>query len=88
MKRNGINGHALAGPVPLRIRFGKALFRYRWFYLMMVPGLLYYLIYHYVPMAGLMIAFKDYNLSKGIWGSEWVGFKHFETIFGSPDFTS
>ncbi|ALS27102.1 sugar ABC transporter ATPase [Paenibacillus sp. 32O-W] len=86
MKRNGINGHALAGPVPLRIRFGKALFRYRWFYLMMVPGLLYYLIYHYVPMAGLMIAFKDYNLSKGIWGSEWVGFKHFETIFGSPDF--
>ncbi|MGE7823986.1 ABC transporter permease [Paenibacillus sp. NPDC093718] len=70
----------------METRLGKALFRYRWFYLMMLPGLLYYLIYHYVPMGGLIIAFKDYNLSKGIWGSEWVGFKHFQTIFGSPYF--
>lgn len=68
------------------VRFRKALFRYKWFYLMMIPGLLYYVIYHYVPMAGLVIAFKDYSLGKGIWASEWVGFKNFEIIFSSPDF--
>ncbi|GIP39806.1 protein LplB [Paenibacillus sp. J31TS4] len=60
--------------------------RYKWFYLMMTPGLLYYLIYHYVPMGGLVIAFKNYNLMKGIWGSDWVGFDNFRTIFSSPDF--
>lgn len=53
---------------------------------MMAPGLVYYLIYHYIPMGGLIIAFKDFNLAKGIWGSEWVGFKHFQTIFNSPFF--
>lgn len=86
MKHASAVGNPLDSPVPLRIKLGKALFRYRWFYLMMVPGLLYYLIYHYVPMAGLMIAFKNYNLSKGIWGSEWVGLKNFHIIFNSPDF--
>lgn len=64
----------------------RAAVRYRWFYLMMVPGLLYYLIYHYLPMAGLIIAFENYNLRAGIFGSEWVGFKNFETIFSSPEF--
>jgi len=71
---------------PLWRRTLRALTRYRWFYLMMAPGLVYYLIYHYIPMGGLIIAFKDFNLAKGIWGSEWVGFKHFQTIFNSPFF--
>lgn len=53
---------------------------------MMVPGILYFLVYHYAPMAGVIIAFKDYNLREGIFGSEWVGFKNFETIFSTPDF--
>lgn len=65
---------------------GRALIRYRWFYLMMLPGILYYIIYHYIPMGGLMIAFKDYNLMKGVWGSPWVGFDNFKTVFSSPDF--
>ncbi|RAV21711.1 sugar ABC transporter permease [Paenibacillus contaminans] len=54
---------------------------------MMLPGILYYVVYHYVPMAGLLIAFKKYNLVKGIWGSDWVGFENFITVFSSPDFT-
>ncbi|WP_245954445.1 ABC transporter permease [Paenibacillus flagellatus] len=65
---------------------GKALVRYRWFYLMMLPGILYYIIYHYIPMGGLLIAFKKYNLVKGIWGSEWAGLDNFRTVFTSPDF--
>jgi len=52
----------------------------------MVPGLIYYFIFNYLPMAGLVIAFQDYNLLKGIWGSPWVGFDNFRVIFSSPDF--
>lgn len=64
----------------------KSVIRSRWFYVMMAPGLLYYFIFHYVPMGGILIAFQDYNLLKGIWGSPWVGLDNFRTIFASPDF--
>ena len=64
----------------------KSLYRHRWLYLLMLPGVLYYLIYHYVPMAGLVIAFKDYQLMDGIWGSPWVGLDNFRKVFSSPDF--
>src|SRR5690606_17658557 len=69
----------------VRSRMARAICRYRWYSLMMVPGLLYFFIYHYLPMGGVIIAFKDYNLLKGVWGSSWAGLKHFETIFTSPD---
>lgn len=63
----------------------KPLVRYRWFYLMMAPGLIYYFIFHYLPMGGVLIAFKDYNLMEGIWGSPWAGLKHFEEMFRAPE---
>jgi putative aldouronate transport system permease protein len=53
---------------------------------MMIPGLLYYALFHYLPMAGILIAFQDYNLMKGIWGSPWVGLDNFIHVFQSPDF--
>jgi putative aldouronate transport system permease protein len=49
--------------------------------LMFLPGLLYYAIFKYVPMGGLIIAFKDYNFFDGVFGSPWVGWKNFETLF-------
>ena len=52
----------------------------------MIPGLLYYALFHYLPMAGILIAFQDYNLMKGIWGSPWVGLDNFIHVFQSPDF--
>ncbi|WP_314584830.1 ABC transporter permease subunit [Paenibacillus terrigena] len=56
----------------------------RWpFYLMLLPGLLYIIIFNYLPMFGAVIAFKDYNPVKGVWGSEWIGFKNFEFFFKS-----
>lgn len=67
-------------------RVFRKVYRYRWFYLLMAPGLLYFLIFRYVPMAGLLVAFKDYSVTKGIWDSPWVGWRNFETIFNSPDF--
>lgn len=50
-------------------------------YLMLTPVILYYLIFHYKPMYGAIIAFKDFTPSKGIMGSPWVGFKHFQEFF-------
>jgi putative aldouronate transport system permease protein len=52
-------------------------------YLMISPVLLFYIIFHFVPMYGLIIAFKDFQPIKGITGSEWVGFKHFIEFFQS-----
>ncbi|MGG1513874.1 ABC transporter permease subunit [Paenibacillus oryzisoli] len=50
-------------------------------YLMAIPVIAYYLIFHYGPMYGLQIAFKEYSPAKGILGSPWIGFKHFESFF-------
>ncbi|MBD2866974.1 ABC transporter permease [Paenibacillus arenilitoris] len=52
--------------------------------LLFLPGALYFIIFKYVPMGGLMIAFKDYNFHDGVFGSPWVGMKHFDTIFSQP----
>ncbi len=56
-------------------------------YSMILPGVLYFLIFKYVPLAGSVIAFQDYNLFKGIFESEFVGFKHFENLFTYPEFS-
>lgn len=62
--------------------------RRRWqLYLMLLLPVLYVIIFCYVPMGGITIAFKDFSMRKGIWGSEWVGLKYFEQFFNSPDFT-
>lgn len=53
--------------------------------LMMLPGLFYLLVNNYLPMAGMVIAFKDVNYAKGILGSDWVGFKNFEFLFKTTD---
>lgn len=49
--------------------------------LMFLPGLLYYIIFKYAPMGGIVIAFKDFNLREGVWGSPWVGWANFEQLF-------
>lgn len=55
-------------------------------YLLLLPAFLYVLIFNYVPMYGIQLAFKEYMAGLGIWGSPWVGFEHFERFFASPDF--
>ena len=54
-------------------------------YLMMLPGLLYLFINNYMPMAGLVVAFKQVNFSTGIWKSPWVGLKNFEFLFTTDE---
>lgn len=55
-------------------------------YLMLLPGLVLIIIFHYLPMYGSIIAFKDYNLMEGIIGSPWVGLKHFDALFQAREF--
>ncbi|MDO4867515.1 MAG: ABC transporter permease subunit [Clostridia bacterium] len=55
----------------------------RWLYLMLLPCILNFVIFHYVPMYGLQIAFKRYNIVLGAQASPWIGLKHFENFFSS-----
>lgn len=62
----------------------KKRLKYDWqIYLLLAPALTYLLLFHYLPIYGIQIAFKDFVATKGIWGSEWVGLKYFERYFES-----
>lgn len=58
----------------------------KYLYLMILPGALYFIIFKYLPMGGLVIAFQDYKPFLGITGSQWVGFQHFIRLFTEPTF--
>lgn len=64
----------------------KAVKEHKVLYLLMLPGLLYFILFRYLPMFGLVIAFKDYNIFKGIWASDWVGLANFKALVHSSDF--
>ncbi|GIP33661.1 sugar ABC transporter permease [Paenibacillus sp. J2TS4] len=55
----------------------------KYVYLMLLPVVVYYAVFHYGPMYGVQIAFKDYSPTLGFWGSPWVGFKYFQDFFNS-----
>jgi putative aldouronate transport system permease protein len=60
--------------------------QFKWLYLLLLPGIVYFALFRYGPMYGAIIAFKDYVPFLGIADSPWVGFEHFEDFFASPDF--
>jgi ABC-type polysaccharide transport system, permease component len=60
--------------------------RHKMIYWLTLPVVVYFLIFSYLPMAGLIMAFQDFKPSKGFFGSEWVGFQHFVDFFTSPNF--
>jgi putative aldouronate transport system permease protein len=57
-------------------------------YVLLLPAVVYLFIFNYIPIAGIQIAFKDYTASGGIWGSTWVGLKHFKYFFNSVQFST
>ncbi|SDE37923.1 putative aldouronate transport system permease protein [Paenibacillus sp. UNCCL117] len=67
-------------------QFLKEVRRHKWLYLMVLPGILYFAVFKYVPMLGIAIAFKDYQPFAGFLDSPWVGLKHFERFFSNDDF--
>jgi len=81
----------LTPPQPLNNRAAaktlkRDLYRDRWLYIFLIIPVVYYVVFKYVPMYGAVIAFKDYKLAKGIFGSSWVGLRQFERLFKTPDF--
>ncbi|MBO2944618.1 sugar ABC transporter permease [Paenibacillus sp. F411] len=64
----------------------RDLLRDRWLYVMLLPGIIYFLVYKYLPMWGVIIAFQNYSPALGILDSAWVGLKHFNRLFSEPTF--
>jgi putative aldouronate transport system permease protein len=64
--------------------WGKVI-RDKYLLLLILPCLLYFILFRYLPMFGIVIAFKNYNLFKGVWASDWVGLKHFIAFIHNPD---
>jgi putative aldouronate transport system permease protein len=66
-----------------RAKWWKSIWQNWELYVLISPVIIYFIVFHYFPLYGLQIAFKDFIASKGILGSPWVGFKHFERFFDS-----
>lgn len=75
-------------PKPRKNSLLKRLNQNKFLLLLFLPCLLYFALFKYLPIFGIVVSFKDLNLFKGIWASEWVGFKHYITFLNSPDFFS
>ena len=69
------------GGKPISKRIGA----YWQLYLMLLIPVVLTIVYKYIPMYGIQIAFRDYKASRGMWGSEWVGLQWFERFFSSPN---
>jgi putative aldouronate transport system permease protein len=59
--------------------------RDRTYLLLLAPVLIYYIMFRYIPMFGIVVSFMDYNLFKGVWASDWVGLKHYRIFINNPD---
>ena len=64
----------------------RYIWKNRYLYILLLPCVLYFIIFNYVPMYGLVLAFKDFKFSKGIIGSPWVGLENFKYLFGLDRF--
>lgn len=78
-----MNKTVVSSHKPRRMTWRKAISRYWQMYLLLIPVIIYFILFAYKPMLGIQIAFKNYKLRAGIWNSPWVGFKHFISFFDS-----
>ncbi|MDD9267173.1 ABC transporter permease [Paenibacillus sp. GCM10023248] len=67
-------------------RLRDRMLQHKYIYMLALPGILYFILFKFVPLWGLLLAFKDYNPYSGFWGSEWVGLNHFIQLFGDSNF--
>lgn len=68
-------------------RVTKRLLRDRWLYIMLIPGVVFFLLFKYMPMYGVLISFQNFQPFLGFWKSDWVGFNNFARFFSDPMFT-
>jgi len=85
-KKSSMQHLTSRGTVIRRRRTAKEIWKNRHYYILLLPALLFFIFFHYVPMAGIILAFKDFSYSNGILGSEWVGLEHFRRLFESASF--
>jgi putative aldouronate transport system permease protein len=72
-------------PLKSRNKFLKDLNTHKWLWLMALPGIAIVFVFNYLPMFGVILAFKDYKIADGILGSKWVGFDNFKYLFSTRD---
>lgn len=86
LKRNITTMRVNAQRASMSSTLARRLLRNRWLYLMVLPGLLYFLVFKYWPMYGIFIAFQDFQPFLGFWDSPFAGVKHFERLFSDSNF--
>lgn len=88
MRRNQASSAQSTPRIKLKSDLAKRVWKHRSIYMLILPAVIWFLIFCYYPMYGLLIAFKDYKYSKGILGSNWVGLLWFERFLTDPSFWS
>ena len=84
MSRTVVPGRVQKNSLSAFVNKADKDFKKNWvLYLMVLPVIAYYIIFHYLPMYGIQIGFKDFNIAKGYMGSPWVGLKYFQQFFES-----
>lgn len=77
----------VSSPVTMKIKkLGSGIWKHKGIYGLLIPGILWYLIFAYIPMGGLSLAFKTYKANLGIWHSPWAGLTNYEHVFRDPTF--
>ncbi len=84
LKRSSTSAHGWA---QIRRPLWSDVYRYRHYYILMLPAIVLLIVMRYVPMAGIVLAFKRYNIQGGIWHSPWAGFRYFQQMIEAPEFT-
>jgi putative aldouronate transport system permease protein len=69
-----------------KLEFLKRMNRSKYYLVMLLPCLIFFTVFHYLPMFGIIVSFKNFSLYKGVWASDWVGLSHYITFFQSKDF--
>jgi len=64
----------------------KAIKKYKYLYMLGLPGIIFFIVFKYIPMFGIIVAFQNYSPIRGVMSSAWVGFDHFARLFSDPDF--
>lgn len=73
-------------PLSRRQKIRSNIWKHRYIYLLLLPGVAFIIIFNYIPMYGITLAFKKYMANSGILGSPWIGLSNFEKLFAQPDF--
>lgn len=88
MEKNSINEEVYKAKIRVKrkVTLNQAIARDKWLYIMLIPGIIYFILFKFIPMFGIVIAFQDYSPYLGFTGSKWVGIEYFKDFFTSPDF--